>query len=338
MPQLRKDPIIDRWVIIASERSKRPADYNHSHLPPDGNGTIPEHKDDCPFCYGNEDQTPPEVLAYRDGTPPNTPGWRLRVVPNKYPALQVEGELNRAGMGLYDVMNGVGAHEVIIETPKHNVTLGNMNPKEVESLLWSIKDRMTELRKDSKLMYIMVFKNCGSEAGATLEHPHSQLIATPIIPKRVSEEIIGCETHYKLRERCIYCDIINQELFDQRRIVIETDMFLVIAPFASRFPFEVWMLPKRHIASFRLTSPEEIKDFSWLLREVVRKMDGVLNYPPYNFMLHTSPCQDEELPHYHWHIEFTPKVTKVAGFEWGTGFYINPTPPEEVAEIMKNYQ
>jgi UDPglucose--hexose-1-phosphate uridylyltransferase len=337
LPQLRKDPVIGRWVIIATERSQRPADYNHSHLSPNGGGSIPEHKDDCPFCYGNEAQTPPEILAYRDGTPPNTPGWSVRVVSNKYPALRVEGELNKEGMGIYDIMNGIGAHEVIIETPRHNASLGNMQPAEVESILWAINDRMTDLRNDKRLKYIMVFKNCGADAGATLEHPHSQLIATPVIPKRVSEEISGCDTHYRLRERCIFCDIIKQELYDKRRIILETEKFLVVAPFASRFPFELWMLPKRHIASFRLTNQEEMKDLSWVLREVVRKMEGVLTYPPYNFMLHTSPCQDEELNHYHWHIELTPKLTKVAGFEWGTGFYINATPPEDVANIFNEY-
>jgi UDPglucose--hexose-1-phosphate uridylyltransferase len=337
LPQLRRDPVIGRWVIIATERAKRPADYDHSHNPPNGGGSIPEHRDDCPFCYGNEAQTPPEVLAYRDGSPPNTPGWSIRVVSNKYPALRVEGELNKEGMGIYDIMNGIGAHEVIIETPRHNASLGNMQPAEVESLLWAINDRITDLRNDKRLKYIMVFKNCGPEAGATLEHPHSQLIATPVIPKRVSEELFGCDTHYRLRERCIFCDIIKQELYDQRRIVLETEKFLVIAPFASRFPFELWMLPKRHIASFRLTNKEEMQDFSWVLREVIRKMEGVLNYPPYNFMLHTSPCQDEELNHYHWHIELTPKLTKIAGFEWGTGFYINPTPPEDVAHIFNEY-
>jgi len=333
LTQLRKDPIIGRWIIIAHERAKRPQEYA-KFFKNNNPEELPEFKDNCPFCPGNENMTPREVLVY--GKNEKHP-WSVRVVPNLYPALKPEIELEREGMGIYDIINGVGAHEVLIETPIHNNTFDKMTTGQIEFSLLAMKDRIMELKKDERLEYIMVFKNHGSDAGATLEHPHSQLIATPIIPKRVSEEILGCKTHFDMKGRCIYCDIICQEKFDQRRIIIDTEHYFVLAPFASRFPYEAWILPKRHISSFRLTTPEELKDLAFVFKDYFRRMNGLLNYPSYNFMLHTSPCKQDDLPHYHYHIEIIPKLAKVAGFEWGTGFYINHTPPEQAAQELRDY-
>jgi UDPglucose--hexose-1-phosphate uridylyltransferase len=328
LPDLRKDPITSRWVIIATDRARRPTDFTRDHVVARG-GRF------CPFCPGNETKTPPEVLAYRTSGAANEAGWSVRVVPNKFPALRVEGELDKQGEGLYDRMNGVGAHEVIIETPDHMSSLSEMPEKQVSEVLFAFRDRILDLKKDPRLRYIIIFKNHGEAAGATLEHPHCQLIALPVVPKRVQEELDGAMRYHLFRERCIYCDILQQELQAQERIVFETEHFLVIAPYASRFPFEMWVVPRRHNSHFSNTDAPAMHNLGWVLRTVLRKMDKALEQPPYNAVVHTAPLQNSPMDHYHWHIEIIPKLTKVAGFEWGTGFYINPTPPEEAARFLR---
>lgn len=289
----------------------------------------------CPFCNGNEAHTPPEVLSYRDpNTKPDNDGWWIRVVPNKFPALQIEGDLNRAGEGMFDKMNGIGAHEVVIETPKHGLDLPDMTDRQVAEVLWAFRDRSIELRKDSRFRYVLIFKNHGAEAGATLEHPHSQIIALPIVPKRVQEEIDGARRYYDYKERCVFCDIIHQEMNDGTRIVQENDSFLSFFPYASRFPFEVWIVPKRHEVFFSDIQKNGVTNLSKILRSTLRKLKYALDNPDYNFLIHTTPFDEGAVPYYHWHIEIMPRLTRVAGFEWGTGFYINPMPPEEAAKFF----
>ncbi|RME20902.1 MAG: DUF4931 domain-containing protein, partial [Candidatus Zixiibacteriota bacterium] len=233
MPELRKDPVIGRWVIISTERGRRP-----SALSSVSQRSKPRR---CPFCPGNEDATPPEIMAYRDNdSEPNRPGWRIRVTPNKFPALRIEGELTREPVGIYDQMSGIGAHEVIIETPRHDCDIVDMSVEEVRDILWCYRERIMDLSRDMRLKYVLIFKNHGEAAGASLEHAHSQLIATPIVPKRVSEEINGARNYYKFKERCIFCDIIRQEISDGDRMIADHDAFIAFAPFASRFPFESW--------------------------------------------------------------------------------------------------
>jgi len=329
MPELRKDPISSRWVIIATERGKRPSDFNWD--PP------PRQSGFCPFCPGNEEKTPPEIIAYRNGGGlPNTPGWRVRVVANKFPALVIEGDLSRQGEGMYEKMTGVGAHEVIIETPHHDQTLATMPQHQVEDVLWAYRERILELKKDPRLQYVLIFKNRGEAAGASLEHPHSQLIATPIIPKRVQEEVDGAKQYYDYKERCVFCDMIQQELAHKRRVVSTNDHFVALAPFASRFPFETWVLPRMHNASFEDARKEEYGSLARILRETLQRIERVLASPPYNFVIHTSPFREGDRLHYHWHLEITPRLIQIAGFEWGTGFYINPTPPEEAAQYLRD--
>lgn len=328
MPELRKDPIVGRWVIISVERGKRPTDFiSPSHQRKKGGF--------CPFCPGNEPTTPSEIMAFRPPqTKPNSPGWTLRVMPNKFPALQIHGDLNKTGEGIFDRMNGIGAHEVIVETPEHHLSLSTMSLKAVEDVLWAYHLRLSDLKKDRRFKYVMIFKNEGEAAGASLEHTHTQLIALPIIPKIVREEIDSSKLYFDLKERCIFCDVINQELEDGKRVIYENERYVALAPFASRSPFETWILPKAHESNFH---PHN-KDFSGLadiLQRILKQMDRILDLPPYNFVIHTSPFDDEINEYYHWHIELMPKLTKIAGFEWGSGFYINPTPPEEAAKFMR---
>lgn len=325
MVELRKDPVIGRWVIVASERGNRPgAAFVHEASARKGGF--------CPFCEGNEHQTPPEVLSYRGpNTMRNERGWWVRVVPNKFPALRIEGQTRRMAEGMYDMMSGTGAHEVVIEHPDHNMDLADMPNKQIEEILWAYRERTIELHKDLRFRYILIFKNHGREAGASLEHAHSQIIALPIIPKKVQEELEGARKYYVYKERCVFCDIIRQELRDNSRVIAKNDTFVAFHPFASRFPYETWILPREHGSFYSEIQINEVSDLAAILKSILERFKTILCDPPFNFMIHTAPFSDEEMPHYHWHIELIPRLTRVAGFEWGTGFYINPISPEEAA-------
>jgi UDPglucose--hexose-1-phosphate uridylyltransferase len=328
MGELRRDPIVGRWVIVDTEKPKGPRDFE-----------IEDHSKKggvCPFCYGNEQMTPPEIYAHREGySAPNTAGWQTRTVPNKFPALRIEGNLDRAGVGIYDMSNGIGAHEVIIENPDHNKNISDLTDHEAEKIIWAYRNRSLDLHGDKRLKYIMIFKNYGLPAGASLEHPHSQLIALPMIPKNVHEELKGARNYYAFRERCLFCDILHQEEMEEERLICENKTFLAFAYFVSRFPFEVWIMPREHRSDFSLIQSEEVVDLARILKDVLGRIKKVLNDPSYNYIIHTSPVEDRQREDYHWHIEIMPKLMRTAGFEWGSGFYINPTPPEVAAKFLR---
>jgi UDPglucose--hexose-1-phosphate uridylyltransferase len=337
MPELRHDPIQGRWVIIATERSRRPDDFPYIQpVPPGGI---------CPFCEGNENKTPPEIAAIRNGSGPNQPGWKVRVVPNKFPALRIEGGLDRKGLGAYDQMNGIGAHEVIIETPDHSLNLADAPVDHIRHVLRTYRERLVDLLQDQRFKYVLIFKNYGSAAGASLSHPHTQLIATPVTPLTLVEELNSAKEHFLEKERCLFCDLIQQELESRKRVVAESEYFVAIAPFASRFPFELFIAPKAHHYSFAETSDDMLSHLAPLLKEVLLRVKKCLKDPPYNFLIHTVPNVKAARKHslnwatieldFHWHIEFMPRLTQVAGFEWGTGFYINPTAPEQAAQHLR---
>lgn len=338
MPQLRKDPIIGRWAIISTSRGKKPNDFQSLKNMKD----LPSHQDGCPFCNGNESMTPPEISAMRSNEP-NSPGWDVRVIPNKFPALGVEGDLDSEGDGMYDLMNGIGAHEVIIDSPLHNKRIADHTPESWKNVLQMYKDRFIDLKNDSRFRYILIFRNSGEAAGASLIHPHSQLIATPIIPKRVKEELKGAQEYYNLKDRCAFCDMIRQEIKDKKRLVYENDAFIAFCPFASRFPFEVWILPKKHSPDFEKITDDQMSLLADMKIQVYSKLDKALNYPHYNYVVHTGPVRRPKSGYwvsidqdFHWHIEIMPRLVRTAGFEWGTGFYINPTPPEKAAEFLRS--
>ncbi len=338
MPELRHDPIQKRWVIIASERGRRPDDF------PKLEQGIPGGF--CPFCEGNESKTPPEIAAIaRNGRGPNSAGWQVRVVPNKFPALRIEGELDRKGIGIHDRMNGVGAHEVIIETPRHDLSLADMPVEDIKRVIWMYRERLVDLLRDFRFKYILIFKNHGAAAGASLSHPHTQIIATPVTPLTLAEELTSARDHYRYKERCLFCDVIEQELESGDRIVSANDRFVAVAPYASRFPFELFLAPRHHHHSFAEISDSMIHDLAVALKEVLSRIKKCLNDPPYNFLIHTIPnvkatpkrtaYWDTISVDFHWHIEIMPRLTRIAGFEWGTGFYINPTAPEEAAKYLR---
>ncbi len=336
MSELRKDPITERWVIIATERAKRPHAFSE----------IKETEEDiesCPFCEGHEEMTPPEIIAYRKpGTKPDSPGWWVRVVPNLNPVLKIEEKLEKWGEGLYDLMSGVGANEVIVEFPDHYKNLANAGGEEISEILWMYRDRILDLKKDPRFKYALIFKNQGRKAGGRITHPHSQIIATPVVPLRVREELDGSRDYFEYKDRCPYCDIIREETRGKKdRVVVESDKFLAYAPFASRFPYEIHILPKRHDPCYCSIDREEVLDLAFVVKEVFSKLYRLLGRPPFNFVLHTCPFnvkkREYALMHeyYHWHIEIMPRLTQVAGFEWGSGFYINPVPPEFAAKLLR---
>lgn len=329
MPELRKDPIINRWVIIASERAKRPVP-THSPREKKAIGF-------CPLCPGHEEKTAEQV--YTDWAPNSdaqSKDWRLRVVLNKFPALVRAGDVEPRSDGLYEKMDGVGAHEVVVETPDHYASIADFDDRQAFSLVDAYSKRILALRQDPRFRYILIFKNHGAEAGASLDHPHSQIITLPIVPKRVLEEMEGVKANFKKRQQCIFCEIIANERSLGSRIVLENSDFIALEPFAARFPYETWILPKQHESRFEIMTDEQKQQLALLLRDTLFRVKNLLDDPPYNFMLHTSPYNEtNEDMHYHWHLEITPKLTRVAGFEWGTGFYINPMPPETAAELLR---
>ncbi|MDI6780576.1 MAG: galactose-1-phosphate uridylyltransferase [bacterium] len=329
MGELRKDPVVKRWVIINPQQrlslEKTVKEEKKSHV------------ENCPFCSGNESKTPPEILAFREPwSMRDSTGWSVRVTANKFPALRIEGELERQGIGIYDQMQGIGAHEVIIDSPDHSASIADMNESHVEKILHAYRDRIIDLQLDKRFKYVLVFKNYHSIAGASLDHPHSQLIATPIIPKRVKEELKGCLEFYKYKERCLFCDIIREEKRSQLRIVTENDHFLSFTPYASRFPYEICIIPKVHCGDFGNIKDEETYSLAKILKEIMKRLQVLLDDPPYNYVIHTTPFHfPANIRDYHWHIEIIPRIIRLAGFEWGTGFYMNPVPPEEAARELR---
>ncbi len=341
MPQLRKDPVSGRWVIVDQEKPRM--DFLVQ--------PFVKSSKVCPFCPGNEAMTPPTILSYpKKGSPATERGgslpagqagvsggdWQLRVVPNKFPALRIEEVPEKTTEGLYDRVGGFGAHEVIIENPDHHRELTDLSDEEAALVLRAYRDRCLDLRKDERIKYILIFKNYGREAGASMEHPHSQLIALPIVPSRVQEEMVGAQRHIENTERCLFCDMLKQEEGERKFIVLSRDGFAALEPFAARFPFETWILPTKHGSSFDALTDVDLRSLGRMLKEVLSRLKKTLGDPSYNFMIHTLPLAEKESESFHWHIEIIPHLTRVAGFELGSGFYLNPTPPELAAERLRN--
>jgi UDPglucose--hexose-1-phosphate uridylyltransferase len=315
--------VVGRWVVIAPERAERPSAFLRPA--PEQDGGV------CPFCPGNEAMTPPEVLSRRE----KNGSWSLRVVPNRYPALRTEIQMSRAGTGMFDSMAGVGAHEVVIETRDHRSTLADQPVEQIESVLRAWQERMVDLSRDVRLKSLVAFKNHGGPAGATLFHSHSQLIALPFVPEALDAEVRAAREHHEEKERCVWCDIVAQESDHKERVVLESDAAVVLSPWAARSPFELWILPREHRSSFEAATAPELRGVAESLRTVLRKIDVALEKPAFNLFLHTMPLREPPNDFYHWHLELKPVLTQQAGFEWASGCYINPTPPEEAASFLR---
>ncbi len=330
MPELRRDPIVGRWVVIDTDHPQGPGDFpkeDHSS----------SRKATCQFCPGREHFTPAEVSALRPKeSQADGPGWMVRTVANKFPALSLEGPVEKEAAGMFDQMSGVGAHEVVIETPDHDKNLADLTPEEMGFVLGQFVGRSRDLAKDPRHKYVCIFKNFGASAGATVEHAHSQIIALPTVPKAVLEELRGAVGYYGAQKRCVFCDVIEQEYKDRERIVIENNAFLAFCPYAPRYAFELWIIPKAHNAFFSSLDGDALKDLSTLLLDILRRMRSLLSNPSYNFYIHTAPLKYERPERYHWHIEIIPKLTRSIGFEWGTGLHITPTFPQVAAKHYRD--
>ena len=348
MTEFRRDPIAGHWVLVHTEDSMGPKDFDIEDHAPYQQGI-------CQFCAGRESFTPPEVDAVRlNGSSANHTGWNVRVVPNKFPALRIEGNIDKRLNGIFEMSNGVGAHEVIIETPDHSKQLADLSDEEVGYVLRKYQSRINDLTGDKRFKYIIVFKNYGESAGASIEHSHSQVIALPMIPQHVLDELRGTITYYDQHQRCVYCDIIQQEYADKDRIVAENKDFITFCPFVSRYPFECWVLPKRHKSQFNTLPDGERQSLAAILRETMQRIKLALSDPSYNYYLHVPPInfddqetivldEDNEIKvksswfqSYHWHMEIVPNLSKISGFEWGTGFYVVRTSPSVAAKHLRD--
>jgi UDPglucose--hexose-1-phosphate uridylyltransferase len=322
-PQIRKDPVTGRWTLVATDRALRPLDE------PD----VPEL---CPFCEGHERETPPELSALREpDTLPNGPGWRVRVIPNRFPAVRLWADGPIHTEGLFEDLAGIGSHEVIIDCPHHQVSFGALPIEAIREVIEIWRERIVAHDADLRLKYVQIFKNKGIEAGASLGHSHSQLIALPLVPSAIQEEIDRGRSYFDHERRCLFCDLIERERTAGARMVAENEHFAVVCAYAARWPFETWVLPKRHGSHFERSTDAELGGLANTLGGLLQRLDAGLKQPPYNLVLHTASLHTEALPHYHWHMELLPRLTQPAGFEWGTGWHINPVPPEQAAAFLR---
>ena len=327
MSDLRRDPVTGRWVVIAPERARRPQDFT-----PQPVGAI--GGDMCPFCEGQESVAGRELLAWRDpGSAANGPGWQVRVVPNRDPALRVEDRLGETTDLLFQSLGGLGAHEVVIESPDHRASFATMTGEAVGRVLWAWRERMRDLRKDTRLKSFVVVKQVGAAAGALLDHSHSQLLALPLVPQHLGNELTGAHGYHVQQKRCVFCDLIAEELTLGRRVISEDAGAVALAPFASRVPFETWVLPRDHQSGFENASDATLTAVGARLQDAVRRLHVTLVSPPYAVLLHTAPV-GEGAAVYHWHLEVLPRLTPVSGLEWD-GVCVNPVPPEEAADLLR---
>ncbi len=329
---LRYDITTNDWVIFAPARARRPEDLRLPAEPP----ASPEPPPRCPFCPGNEDLTPNEIYALRDGSAPDRPGWRVRVIPNRFPALRIEESANRFQEGLlFRTMGSCGAHEVIIESPQHDTVLGDQPIAQIETLVRTLQLRHADLMRDVRFQTIMIFKNHGAAAGTSLRHPHWQLIATPVVPHMLRIKYDIATQYFDQFGSCLYCDLLREELAAGRRVVGENDHFGAVLPYASRVPFEIWILPKSHLTSFSLMDSALVKPLAEMLKLVLRKLHSGLNNPAFNITINSTPRGDEEKEYFLWHMEILPRLSMPAGFELGSGMWINTVLPEDATDYLR---
>ena len=325
MADLRREPITRMWVVVTTDDPKGPSDYlpfKPPYQPQEAEGL-------CPFCPGHEEMTPRETLMLSG----EGGGWAVRVIPNKFPFFHIEGGFDRRPEGMYDVMEAIGAHEIVVETPDHKQNFASMDTQQIEKILRAYRERLKDLEKDRRFQQFLILKNY---PGVFNRHPHSHIIAMPVIPRRIDEEIYGALDYYQRKERCIFCDIIKEEISMKKRVILETVHFLVFSPFASRYPFETWIIPKKHAPDFHHIQEEGIEDLSVAIQSLFLRFHKLLSDPPYSLAFHTSPVQSGfHRSEYHWHIETRLRIGLREGFEWGTGFFVNPTPPEDAAAFLR---
>jgi UDPglucose--hexose-1-phosphate uridylyltransferase len=321
MSELRRDPILRRWVIIAPERAGDP--------PPRRSDLPHATGEPCPFCPGNEHRNPVEIGRVPDGD-----AWAVRVTPDKAPLLRIEGDLGRRAAGMFDVMNAIGAHELVTDTPDHTATWADFTPAQMARLLETYRARTLDLRRDARFRHVLVLKNHGA-VWSRYPHAHSHVVATPFIPKRIEEELAGAREYHRMRERCAFCDQIAEELRVGLRVVEQHGDFLTFAPFASEHPYETWVAPRPHAADFGALHDAALTDLATLLVDTLSRLRRVLDDPPYSVALHAGPLGGVDQAEFHWHWEVVPHLGHELGMEWGTGIFSNPVAPEDAARRLR---
>ncbi len=327
MPELRQNRFTKEWVIMATERARRPEELRvrRESKPP-----LPSYSENCPFCPGNEHLAPPAVCEVKSNG-----AWKVRVVPNKFSALSREGEPARRIERSRRFMNGVGIHDVIVETRNHALTTALLPVPDVARILQCYVDRFRDVSADARIAHVTIFKNHGSAAGTSLEHPHSQLIGTPVISNQVRTRVHEALRHYDDFGECIFCMALVEELQEEERIVLTSTHFVALEPFASSTPFATYIYPRRHMASFGDIRPYEIDDLAYVLRTVLAKLYHGLDNPDFNYTIRTAPHENAGVIYYHWYLSIIPRLTRVAGFELGSVMFINTVLPEAAAEFLR---
>ena len=326
MPEIRQNLITRQWVIIAPERGQRPNEFKLEKK----SRELPAHDPECPFCPGNENQTPPEIYRH-----PQDGDWQVRVIPNKYSALESEGVVTRTTQGVKRTISGVGLHEIIVESATHNQTMGFLSNQEMQDVVEAYLRRYNEAAADQRVEAVTLFKNYGPTAGTSLAHPHSQIIGTPMIPPDVRERLESALRYYDDSGMCIFCATLQTEMKDEARIVAENKDFVAFIPFAALSPFHIWIFPRRHCASFSCLEEEEVPSFAEIVRVVLRKIYDGLGDPDFNLVIRTAPKESESVRYYHWYVSVVPRVERTAGFEMGSGMFINSSLPEVSALFLR---
>lgn len=325
--EFRKDLLSDKWVIILNSDNDFIPDKDSKF----DYKSLPEYDNYCPFCPGNESKTRFSIFEIKKGDK-----WNVRVIPNNKPYLKVETNLKRYTKDIFAFINGTGANEVIIETPIHNIDFDEMKEEDIASVLKTYKERFLDLRKDERLEHIIIIKSRGAKAGSYIPHLHSQLVAFPVVPPVISEEISEAENYYKIKNNCVYCDMIKTEIKLDERVVLLNEHFICISPFSSRVSFELLILPREHRSHFYDINDREVLNLALILKESIHKLNRALGFSAYNMILHSSPLKLNRIEHYHWHIEILPKLKNFSGFEQATGLFINSTTPEEATKYLKS--
>jgi UDPglucose--hexose-1-phosphate uridylyltransferase len=328
MSQLRQNIVTRDWVIISSERRTRPNEFVAGRKDP---SSLPRRDPSCPFCPGNEQQTVKELFRVSESE-----GWKVRVVENKFPALTPGGDRERLVEGIYRSMSGVGHHEVIIEHPRHDLTTALFSVEEITAVLTAYRRRYQDLRKDPRIESIIIFKNHGERAGTSLVHPHSQLAATPVVPTQIRSRVEEATRYFDDTGECVFCRTLREELHARERIVAETNHFVAFIPYAALSPFHLWIFPRRHTSSFDDIFDGELNDLALIMRLVLGKLYHGLKDPDYNYSVRSLPTRDHHTDYFHWYLTIIPRVSRTAGFELGSGMFINTAIPEESAAFLRD--
>jgi UDPglucose--hexose-1-phosphate uridylyltransferase len=327
MPELRYNILTREWVIIATERAKRPEEFARKK----GKEQLPSYSPTCPFCPGNEHLTPPATRLM-----PDNGAWRVRVAPNKFPALSLEGERRRFARGIRRMVTGVGIHEVIVETPDHSQTTALLEDSQVELVIEAYLDRFRFASADPRVEQVTIFKNHGEAAGTSLVHPHSQIIGTPVVTTQVRDRLVNAVAHYDEFGECIFCRVLEVELKEKTRLVLESEYFVAFVQFAALTPFSMLIMPRRHMAVFSEMNHREAEDLARMLRRTLAKLYHGLDDPDFNYTIRTAPTDHVGVRYYHWYLSIIPRLTRMAGFELGAGMFINVSLPEENAEFLRH--